>query len=396
MKDYSELLKLLRGQQEEVDPMMSVGEPAEVPMAEELPQAQQDMAKNINPSIEDTKSINKDDKSPYIKEKDDGMDQRLRDQELRNSIDIPQEKIDLYNKYKASMSEKTPETTDDKVMNWLTGIGQASNVLNRLNNKPTPDVAYWDSVGKRSEEDKIKNKSTSIEKMQKMLNSLKLDKEGISFKDKERFKSQLRQQEAKTKSRIKEKEQKSKLSNAEIKKNLEDKRKAKSSIESIEEQLGKVKRAKDLLESSSKGLLTDTGPVDQYLSSFTNKGQELRQSLNDLSLDKMAKLFKGMSKAVDSDAERKMFEQSQASMSNYPAVNLKVLQNLEEGLLSLRNKNAQVYNNFDESGNMLGDPEEFSELEIPNNDNINTVERELEDGRRAIFNADTKEFIKFK
>lgn len=134
----------------------------------------------------------------------------------------------------------------------------------------------------------------------------------------------------------------------------------KKSQDNLSEQLGRIKRARSLIAKMKKNKgLVDTGPLDQYAASFSEEGQELRQALNDLSLDKMSKLFQGMSKAVDSDAERKMFEQSQASMSNFPEVNIRVLESMEKGIRSLQNKNSEVLkglgNNTTEASNVVND-----------------------------------------
>lgn len=134
---------------------------------------------------------------------------------------------------------------------------------------------------------------------------------------------------------------------AEIKEGIQDKKEkakevktTKESISNVDEQLQKVKRAKELLQNLvKKGGVADTGPLDQYLTGFSGEGQKVRQAFNDLSLEKMSKLFQGMSKAVDSDAERKMFEQSQASLGNYPDVNMEILNNMEKSLQSLKQKN---------------------------------------------------------
>lgn len=140
---------------------------------------------------------------------------------------------------------------------------------------------------------------------------------------------------------IKKAEIEEKLKDSKLKK--EEENKTKASLDSIEEQIQKVRRAKQLLKELVKdSSIADTGPLDQYVTSATSRGQKLKQAFNDLSLDKMTKLFKGMSKAVDSDAERKMFEQSQASLSYYPDVNEEILNNLEKALLSSKQKN-QTY-----------------------------------------------------
>lgn len=166
----------------------------------------------------------------------------------------------------------------------------------------------------------------------------------LNFKEKEETKSEINQKESMRKENIKTRKQ------------------AENSVKDLDEQLLKVRRAKDLLEDLVKNsTFSDTGPIDQYTSGLTSRGQKLRQAFNDLSLDKMAKLFKGMSKAVDSDAERKMFEQSQASTSNFPDVNMDILKQMENSITSLKNKNIGLI----ESYNKEGDEILKEESEIP-------------------------------
>jgi hypothetical protein len=178
---------------------------------------------------------------------------------------------------------------------------------------------------------------------------------------------------------------------AEVKQKLEDdkfKKKeiktTKDAISNVDEQIEKVRRAKTLMKDlAKKGKFADTGPIDQYITGASDEGQKLRQAFNDLSLTKMTKMFKGMSKAIDSDAERKMFEQSQASLSNYPDVNLEILDNLEKALESSKAKNIRYMNE-----DLLGGGEQQPM--------VNEVKRKTKDGRVAVFDADTKQFLRYE
>ena len=169
--------------------------------------------------------------------------------------------------------------------------------------------------------------------------------------------------------------------------NLKTRQQAEKTISDLDTRLEKVRRAKKLMgELVKNSTISDTGPIDQYTSTFTSKGQKLRQAFNDLSLEKMSQLFQGMSKAVDSDAERKMFEQSQASMGNYPDVNMDVLNQMEKGILSLQGKNKSLMNRYNEKG---------EEIQQEMTDSLE-VRRKTKDGRTAIFDAKTKEFIRYE
>lgn len=132
---------------------------------------------------------------------------------------------------------------------------------------------------------------------------------------------------------------------SELKEEVDTKKEAKkdikevqSSLDSVREKKQKIQKAMELLEQAEKSKLADTGPVDQYLSKTTDLGQQLEQSFNDLALDKMTKMFKGMSKAIDSDSERKFFMNAQAGMNKYPKANKAILKEMMENADSLEQK----------------------------------------------------------
>lgn len=76
-----------------------------------------------------------------------------------------------------------------------------------------------------------------------------------------------------------------------------------------------------------KELTWTVGPLGGKLpaSWFITRRQELDRLYKKLSLDTMVSMFAGMSKAVDSDAERKFFEQAQPNVENKAEVNLPML-----------------------------------------------------------------------
>lgn len=121
-----------------------------------------------------------------------------------------------------------------------------------------------------------------------------------------------------------------------------------SSVKTLDEQLANVKKAKELIKNA-KGM-TGTGPVDQYLGKFTDKGQKIEQALNKISLDTMVKMFSGMSKAIDSDAERAFFQSAQPSMGKYETVNMDILNEMEEKIKGLKNKTQSAMGTINEKG----------------------------------------------
>ena len=134
------------------------------------------------------------------------------------------------------------------------------------------------------------------------------------------------------------------------KENRKNREAAEKSLKDIDKQIDMVKKGQKMLKESTKSMISDTGPIDQYISPMSTQGQKLRQTFNEISLDKMTKMFAGMSKAIDSDAERKFFEQSQPSMGNYPEVNASVLADTLKNLESLKQKNKDVLRSIDPKG----------------------------------------------
>jgi hypothetical protein len=108
-------------------------------------------------------------------------------------------------------------------------------------------------------------------------------------------------------------------------------------LDAVRKQKQNIQTAMDALKDAELGV-TDTGPMDQYASRMTDKGQELEQKLNTLALDKMVKMFSGMSKAIDSDAERDFFMKAQPNMSNYSSVNKKILEGMLKNANNLEKK----------------------------------------------------------
>jgi hypothetical protein len=75
-------------------------------------------------------------------------------------VSTPEDKIspemqkykDLIGKYESMVNAPAKETsTDDKVMNWITGIGQAANVYNEGNNVRDAKVKYWGDSKQKQE-----------------------------------------------------------------------------------------------------------------------------------------------------------------------------------------------------------------------------------------------------
>lgn len=341
-----QLLKVLKGESTEMDMLAPKRELAS------LEGSASDTVSAVAPStpaeavqeqaqVQQIEQANTEAKSPHMQEKPSQPEE--------------DEYQKLIKEYKETLMKKPQQAKGDEAMNWLTGIGQAANVINQAYNRPSPAVQYWGDAGmKRQEAEKAKSLADQ-EKLMNLVSKLKgTDKKDIYKLGDELVKVGADGKvtklygEKKAEPTFEEKEQKK----FEIKQKLEDDKfrkdelkTTKEAISNVDEQIEKVRRTKKLLADLVKGgIVADTGPIDQYITGMSDEGQKLRQAFNDLSLTKMTKMFKGMSKAIDSDAERKMFEQSQASLSNYPSVNKAILDDLEKALESTKSKNLKYMN----------------------------------------------------
>lgn len=153
----------------------------------------------------------------------------------------------------------------------------------------------------------------------------------------------------KEKSKIDTAEKKQELKEqTEIKKeNREEVKNTKKSLKTLEEKEDLLKEAKDILSGMS---ISDTGPIDQFISPLSDQGQKLRKIFNQLALKEMGRLFEGMSKAVDSDAERRFFEQSQLSMGDYANVNLENIQKQLDRIQNIKRQSNEFISSIDETG----------------------------------------------
>jgi hypothetical protein len=292
-------------------------------------------------------AVNEDAKSPYQEE--------APKKDLQ-SDNYSQDFRDLINQYKSQMNAPKEDTTN--MDNW----GAASDILNQAARiEASKTGATFNAIdankgikARRAEKESLKsNKLSQMEKLAGLIKGYQTSKnKGKADKYKEaKLKQDQQKIDAKAKEMSFEEKENIKQQNRLRKDNLKVKNSTKKTTDNLDTQLDKIRRAKKLMEDMTKSTFSDTGPIDQFAAGFKSEGQQLRQAFNDLSLEKMSKLFAGMSKAIDSDAERKMFEQSQASLGNYPEVNMQILDDMEKGVISLKEKNARLHDSYDKEGN---------------------------------------------
>lgn len=166
-------------------------------------------------------------------------------------------------------------------------------------------------------------------------------------------------------------------------------------INDIEAQEKIIQQALDSLDKIQIG----TGPnTPDFLIKQDKDGQMFMNALSNLSITKLANTFKGMSKAVDSETEREIFEKSLPSTGYSVDVNKKLLNNLKEALQSLKQK---TQNKIKEIKETSSDKEKESasqdvkdEQPQPNSKNV-IIRRDPKSGRRVEYDAETKKPIRF-
>jgi hypothetical protein len=131
--------------------------------------------------------------------------------------------------------------------------------------------------------------------------------------------------------------------------------KAESSAEAA---LRDLKNVKKQFEAYSKGVTSGTGPVatlgglTKYISQDTEK---LDSAFKKVALGEMVKMFAGMSKAVDSNAERRAFEATQPSVALDDETNKQILDAQIKAAESLIKKTRAAKAQFDRTGDFVSE-----------------------------------------
>lgn len=124
-----------------------------------------------------------------------------------------------------------------------------------------------------------------------------------------------------------------------------------------QETIDQMDDALDSLVGYSKNSLGGTGPLASLggLKSYVSKDAEiLDRKFKDISLQTMKKIFSGMSKAIDSDAERRFFMASQPNLTNREETNASII--LGAKSIALKSQaEAQAQKEYvDQNGNLNG------------------------------------------
>lgn len=136
------------------------------------------------------------------------------------------------------------------------------------------------------------------------------------------------------------------------------------------EQIKSINAAKKAFESYSKGSLTGgTGPVSTLggLTKYVSSGTEgLDSTFKGLSFDELTKKFQGMSKAIDSDGERRAFESTQPSVSLDDNTNKMLLDKKLAAAQSLLTKVQAAKAKYDREGKFVDSDPTDDKIKQPN------------------------------
>lgn len=202
---------------------------------------------------------------------------------------------------------------------------------------------------------KIDRLRKSIDKDQKYIENMDKVKKPTEFEKANigKIKAQTAYYQSKAATPPKDKE----LVKEEVKIRTENRKERKqigSDIQNTQKLIKNLEETMKELQKYSKSTMFGTGPIATFGGSkkiIDNKLESLDSRFKEQNLETMGRLFQGMSKAVDSDNERRAFEAAQPSTTNDDPTNMDILSRRIEAAKSLLNKQMEKYSSFDEKGN---------------------------------------------
>jgi hypothetical protein len=138
--------------------------------------------------------------------------------------------------------------------------------------------------------------------------------------------------------------------------NRQEKKQLERDAQNTEKLLKDLEDTKKLFESYSKGSVGGTGPLATGFGSkkvFSADLERLDSKFKQQNLETMSKMFQGMSKAVDSDAERRAFESAQPAITNDDSTNQQIIEDRIKAAKELLNKQRAKASSIDSKGNAI-------------------------------------------
>lgn len=149
-------------------------------------------------------------------------------------------------------------------------------------------------------------------------------------------------------------------------------RKTRSSLDTaekaLEEQIRNLESTSKDFEKYSKGSIAGTGPLATGFGikkSLDSDLETLNSRFKKGSLDEMVKMFSGMSKAVDSEGERKAFESTQPSIELDDPTNRSIIAERLAAAKRLLEKTKKAKQNYDRTGDFKTTEEQQDALMNP-------------------------------
>lgn len=164
------------------------------------------------------------------------------------------------------------------------------------------------------------------------------------------------EEKEKIKAKVKEEAQIGK-ENRELKKQLE------PAIATVDDQ---IKNVKDAISLINKSKITGTGPLDQYFAGATPEGQLLKKALGNIQLDTLVTKFQGMSRAVDTETDRKFFQETQPSMGNFETTNKKMLNDILKRLEGIKERSQNKLKEISSPTQSKSQPAETQQQKVTN------------------------------
>lgn len=159
----------------------------------------------------------------------------------------------------------------------------------------------------------------------------------------------------------------------------------------IQQLIKQIDDAQKTFDQYSKKSMGGTGVLAQakgYLGSMAPETQKLESKFNALGLDTLVKTFSGMSKAVDTDAERAYFQSTQPSLKNDDTVNKEILKGMKDRAVSMLNKYRDTKAMYNRDGSFNENPTEPKQEEAQKTPSVGPYGQEVErNGKTYIWNA---------
>ena len=376
------LQKLLAGMnQAKEEPIMSVGEPAQTSEVEEVSETQEVIEK---PDVTTPKVSREPSVSP----------------EQDNQYDALKKMRDNITAYDDRLAKKQKP---NDVMNWLTGIGKGANVLSKSMGTSFGEVENWQDTQNRANSANKKEDLNQLQELQKLYNNYqantkKTKKDALTAYQK--VQDDSKKEDRKLKLKLAKMAQKSKDSSAKPTEGEKVVDRVFAKLYTTWNAGGKAdyevnsKIFKDAIGDLKSGKIS-TGSLDGMGSRLPGYRSDTREAE-----DIVRKAINGMLRATlgsqftEGEGERifaQTFDPFKDEKANVAAMEYE-LAKLEKRKDAIQDMSAY----YNKGSTLSGYEPSLAKSGIEEVISDDVVRRRTKDGRTAIFNAETKEFIKYE